>query len=114
MNSDITLAAIDLGASSGRVMLAYFDDAYLKLEEVHRFTNGPLADGKHLHWDALNLFYEIKIGLRKAGRNNPLSSLGVDTWGVDFALLDQDDQLIINPFHYRDPHTNEIMEQVFK
>jgi rhamnulokinase len=83
------------------------------LEEIHRFPNGPMKIGDHLHWDVLALFEEIKTGLRKAGAKAALSSLGVDTWGVDFALLDQEEVLISQPFHYRDPHTNGVMEQVF-
>lgn len=114
MSNTINLAAVDLGASSGRVMLAYFDDESLVMEEVHRFSNGPVRVGNHLHWDALRLFDEIKTGLRKAGQEAPLGSLGLDTWGVDFALLDGDDQLVGNPYHYRDPHTNGMMEKAFE
>jgi len=108
------LAAIDLGASSGRVMLARFNDRGMTLEEAHRFSNGPVRVFDHLYWDVLRLFDEIKTGLGKAGRTAPLSSLGLDTWGVDFALLDQDDCLIGHPTHYRDPRTNGMMEQAFR
>jgi rhamnulokinase len=113
MNNSLNLAAVDLGASSGRVMLARFDGNRLSLEEAHRFPNGPVRVQDHLHWDVLYLFNEIKTGLCKAGELAPLSSLGLDTWGVDFALLDRDDQLVGNPFHYRDPHTNGVLEKAF-
>lgn len=112
MPPTLHLAAVDLGASSGRVMLARFDDDRLTLEEVHRFWNGATQAHDHLYWDALRLFDEIKTGLGKAGQAAPLASLGLDTWGVDFALLDHDDELVGNPFHYRDPRTNGLVEQV--
>jgi rhamnulokinase len=114
MSKTQNLAAVDLGASSGRVMLARFDDDCLTLEETHRFSNGPFRIHDHLHWDVLRLFDEIKTGLYKAGQIAPLNGVGLDTWGVDFALLDRDDQLIGNPFHYRDPHTNGILEKAFE
>ena len=113
MKQTHNIAAVDLGASSGRVMLARFDGERLRLEEAHRFPNGPVRVADHMHWDVLRLFDEIKTGLCKAGQIAPLSSLGLDTWGVDFALLDRDDQLIGNPFHYRDPHTNGVFEKAF-
>jgi rhamnulokinase len=114
MATNLDLAAIDLGASSGRVMLAHFIGDRLTLEEAHRFTNGPVRVFDHLYWDVLHLFDEIKTGLGKAGQIASLSSLGLDTWGVDFALLDRDDRLVGNPSHYRDPRTNGVMEQVFE
>jgi rhamnulokinase len=111
---NLKLATIDLGASSGRVMLAHFSDKQLLLEEAHRFPNGPVRVTDHLYWDVLRLFGEIKTGLAKASQMTSLSSLGVDTWGVDYALLDRDDQLIGNPFHYRDSRTNGMMERAFE
>ena len=113
MDAELSLAAVDLGASSGRVMLAQFEAGRLSLQEAHRFPNGPVRVRDHLHWDVLRLFTEIKTGLGKAGQMAPLSSLGLDTWGVDFALLDRDHQLVGNPFHYRDPHTDGVLERVF-
>ena len=86
----------------------------MSLEEAHRFPNGPVRVHDHLYWDVLRLFDEIKTGLGKAGKLAPLSSLGLDTWGVDFGLLDRDGRLVSNPFHYRDPHTNGVMEQIFE
>jgi rhamnulokinase len=120
MAASLTFAAIDLGAESGRVMLARFDGATLQLEEAHRFPNGPVrvpgGGGETLHWDVLRLWAEIKHGLsvcaQRAG--GPLASIGVDGWGVDFGLLDRDGRLLGNPVHYRDPRTNGIMELAFK
>lgn len=114
MATNINLAAIDLGASSGRVMLAHIDNDHLTLEEAHRFINAPVRVFDHLYWDVLRLYDAIKTGLGKAGQTGTLSSLGLDTWGVDFALLDRDDQLIGNPAHYRDPRTNGVMERAFE
>jgi rhamnulokinase len=114
MNATQNFTAIDLGASSGRVMLVRFDGECLTLDEAHRFPNGPVQVQDHLHWDVQRLFGEIKTGLRKAGQIAPLSSLGLNTWGVDFSLLDDDDQLVGNPYHYRDPHTNNVMEVAFE
>ena len=103
--------AIDLGAESGRAMLGRIDES-LTLEEVHRFPNGPVRVGEHLHWDILRLWTEIQNGLRIAAGNNEssLAGIGVDTWGVDFGLLDASDRLIGNPYHYRDARTNGMVE----
>src|SRR5207344_1419274 len=98
------VAAIDIGASSGRVILGRLGSHGLALEEVHRFPNDPvqLADG--LHWDVLRLHHEILAGLRLAARAAPgLASVGIDTWGVDVGWLDGTGSLIGNPFHHRDP-----------
>lgn len=114
MKDDVNLIAIDLGASSGRVILAHFSKQGLKLNEIHRFPNGPITQANHLHWDVLKIFDEIKVGLRKAAASYIINGLGIDTWGVDFALLDQNDRLVIHPFHYRDPQTNGMLQEVFK
>ncbi len=115
MTKSIALAAIDLGAESGRVMLAKFDGAKIQLEEAFRFPNVPVQAGDTLHWDILRLFGDIKTGLAAAARlaNGSLAGVGVDTWGVDFALLDAQDKLIGNPVHYRDARTNGMAEQVY-
>lgn len=99
--------AIDLGAESGRAMLGRLDQR-LTLDEVHRFPNGPVRVADHIHWDILRLWSEIQNGLRIAAGNSggPLAGIGVDTWGVDFGLLDSSDRLIGNPYHYRDARTN--------
>jgi rhamnulokinase len=105
------LLAFDLGAESGRAMVGHFDGERLGLEEIHRFANSPVRVGEHLYSDVLQLWSEIQVGLQKANTQigTGLASVGVDTWGVDFALLDRQDCLLGNPFHYRDPHTRHAL-----
>jgi len=116
MSQTLNFVALDLGAESGRAMLAAFDGRTLRLEEVHRFPNGGVRVLDSLHWNPLRLFADIKHGLeacaQKAGR--AVSGLGLDTWGVDFALLGRDDELLGNPFHYRDRRTLGMMEKAFE
>jgi rhamnulokinase len=107
-----TVLAVDLGAESGRVMAVHYDGAGLRLEELHRFPNGPIDVRETLYWDFLRLWSEIKIGIEKGKQYHP-AGIGVDTWGVDFALLDRDGRLLSNPVHYRDKRTEGIMETVF-
>jgi sugar (pentulose or hexulose) kinase len=97
-----TIAAIDLGASSGRVITARFGDGRLDLTEIHRFPNQPVTVAGTLQWDIHRLHEEILTGLRKAG---PVDSVGVDTWAVDYGLLDASGALLGNPVHYRDART---------
>src|SRR5512134_2963894 len=104
--------AVDLGAESGRVMRVRFDGTCLEAEEVHRFPNIPVQVRDTLHWDALRLWHEIKTGIDAASAG--AASIGIDTWGVDFALLDRDGKLVANPVHYRDSRTDGIMEWVFE
>ncbi|MET8988955.1 rhamnulokinase family protein [Nonomuraea wenchangensis] len=101
-------AAVDLGASSGRVMLADLSGG-LTLTEAHRFPNGPVRVAGRLHWDVLGLYREILAGLRAAG---PVSSIGVDSWAVDYGLLDESGALLGNPVHYRDDRTQGVAERV--
>jgi rhamnulokinase len=103
--------AIDLGAESGRAILGQMNDR-LTLDEIHRFSNGPVRIGDHIHWDVLRLWTEIQNGLRIAARHDSgsLAGIGLDTWGVDFGLLDASDHLIGNPYHYRDARTNGMVE----
>ena len=103
--------AIDLGAESGRAMLGSFDGKRLSLEEAHRFPNPGIRVLGSLHWDVLRLFDEMKNGLRQAAGRKPVS-IGVDTWGVDFALLDRTGALVGNPYHYRDSRTNGMLNRV--
>jgi len=103
--------AIDLGATSGRVMDVAFDGARLTLDEVHRFPNIPVRTPKSLHWDVLRLWHEITIGIDAVA---DAASIGLDCWGVDYALLDSAGELLANPYHYRDPRTNGAMEWVFE
>jgi rhamnulokinase len=110
----LNLAAVDLGASSGRVMRAVFDGRRLSLAEAHRFPNGPVRVLGSQHWDVLRLFTEIKHGLALAARPAGLDGIGLDTWGLDFALLDRDDRLVGSPFHYRDSRTDGVPERAFQ
>jgi len=107
--------AFDLGASSGRAVIGRFDGERLLLEEIHRFSNGPVRVIDSLHWNVLSLFSEMKTGLGKAAGQckGRLAALGVDTWGVDFGLLDKTGALLGNPFHYRDNRTDGMLEQAF-
>lgn len=107
------LAAVDLGASSGRVLLVRFDGGQLSLEEVHRFPNRPIMLRGHLFWNILSLWDETLAGLRKARKlAGTLDSIGVDTWGVDYGLLDVSGLLLGLPFQYRDSRTDGVMERV--
>lgn len=115
MTSTTNFIAVDLGASGGRVLLGRWDGARFSLEELHRFGNGPVAVLGRLHWDHLRLWDEIQTGLRRyaARFDAPPSGVGVDTWGVDYALLDSAGQLLGNPYHYRDHATDGILERAF-
>jgi rhamnulokinase len=111
---DKKLLAFDLGAESGRGVLGRFDGQRLALEVIHRFPNGPVATLDTLHWDVLRLYSEMLQALRRcAADHGGIDSLGVDTWGVDFALLGRGGTLLGNPRHYRDPHTEGILEAAF-
>src|SRR5947209_3218289 len=109
-----TLATVDLGASSGRVMLVRFDGQRLSLEEVHRFANRSVMLRGHRFWNILGLWDEMLAGLRKARQTaGSLDSIGVDTWGVDYGLVDANGFLLGQPFQYRDSRTDGVMEEVF-
>jgi rhamnulokinase len=111
---DTAFLAVDLGAESGRAVLGRFDGEQITLEVVHRFPNVPVRLPDGLHWDVLRIVREVKDGIAKATRNGGrIESLGVDAWGVDFALLDRDGCLISNPYHYRDPRTEGMDERAF-
>ncbi len=108
------LLAFDLGAESGRGILGHFDGQKLRLEVVHRFPTGGVRTLDTLHWDVLRFYSEMLAALRKcAAEHGGIDSIGVDTWGVDFALLGRGDTLLGNPRHYRDPHTETIMDAAF-
>jgi rhamnulokinase len=114
MPSARKLLAFDLGAESGRGVVGLFDGQRLELEVVHRFPNNPVRVLDALHWDVLYLFHEMQQALRLcAGKYGAIDGLGVDTWGVDFALLGRGGTLLGNPRHYRDPHTEGVMEATF-
>lgn len=107
------VAAIDLGASSGRVTVGRVGPRTLELNEVHRFPNEPVALPDGLHWDVLRLYRDVLDGLRRAARIAPsLASIGVDAWGVDYGLIDADRRLLGNPYHYRDPRGARGVERV--
>jgi rhamnulokinase len=108
-----TYLAIDLGAESGRAITGQLNSGSLHVEEVHRFPNEPVEYGDGLHWDAPRLWLEIQRALHMV-RDTPLNGIAVDTWGVDYALLGEDGQLLQNPFHYRDGRTAGMMEAVFE
>lgn len=115
MATPSTFLAFDLGAESGRAVLGRIQDGRFELEEVHRFPNGPVRVGDSLHWDILRLWQEMQRGLALAAKQagGSLVSLGVDTWGVDFGLLAANDELLGNPYHYRDRRTDGMMELAF-
>ncbi len=122
MSHQHNFLAFDLGAESGRTMLGQFDGERLRLSEVHRFPNGPVrlpdggGAGYRLHWDVLRLWSEIKRGLTLAVQKHgaDLAGVGLDTWGVDFGLLDRDGALVSNPYHYRDSRTDGMIEEAFR
>lgn len=99
---------MDLGAESGRVMAVSFDGRFLHLQELHRFPNTTVTINGTLHWDFLRLWGNIQAEIEKRKALNP-ASIGVDTWGVDFGLLDSQGNLIGNPVHYRDGRTANMM-----
>ena len=103
--------AIDLGAESGRTIVGALDGNHLSLTETHRFPNRPVRLNDGLHWDMLRLWSDIKNGIRKS---KPFDSIGLDTWAVDFALLDKNGSLLGNPFHYRDARTDGMLDEAFK
>ena len=109
------LLGFDFGASSGRAMLGTYDGQTLQLEELHRFSNDPVMLNGRFVWDIQRLFFEMKAALLKAVKAGiKLDGIGIDTWGVDFGLLDQNGRLLGVPVHYRDARTDGMMEEAFK
>jgi len=108
--------AVDLGAESGRVMIGSVSAERIVLEEVHRFANGPIEEDGALKWDFEELMRQIKAGIAKAAKaaGTQVWGIGVDSWGVDFGLLDADGRLIENPYHYRDRQTEGMCEKAFE
>jgi rhamnulokinase len=115
MAHPLNFLAFDLGAESGRGILGQFDGERIQLSEVHRFSNGPVYLPDGMHWDVLRLWTEIKesMGLIAREHGGDLAGIGLDTWGVDFALLDRDGALVSNPYHYRDGRTDGMLEEAF-
>jgi len=108
--------AVDIGAESGRVVAGCLQDKRFMLEELHRFSNGPISVENHIYWDVARLWSEIKKGLAAAVQKfgDKIVSIGVDTWGVDFGLLDKHDELVSNPYHYRDDRTEGMVEKALR
>ena len=105
--------AVDLGASSGRVIVAEVSSSSLELTELHRFANGPINLPDGLHWDIVRLYQEIVAGLGQAARlPGGLRGIGIDSWGVDYGLLDEQGALLGNPYHYRDVRTLAAVAEV--
>lgn len=110
-----TSVAVDIGASSGRLIAGNIEAGKLMLEEVHRFDNELIKKDDHFCWDVDKLFFEIKTGLKRCHEKGiKPSSIGIDTWAVDFVLLDENDNLLTDAVAYRDPRTDGIMEEVFE
>lgn len=105
--------AFDLGASSGRGIIASLDNGKITLNEIHRFPNNGVNVRKTLYWDIIYLFDQIKQGIVKARLAGGFDAIGIDTWGVDFGLVDENGELIGNPVHYRDSRTDNILGEVF-
>jgi rhamnulokinase len=110
MGGTVRMLACDLGAESGRAMVGSFDGEQLTVEEVHRFPNRPVMAGETLYWDVLRIHADVQDSIRAAG---PITSMGLDTWGVDFALLDAAGRLLGNPVHYRDRRTEGVLDRAF-
>ena len=105
--------AFDFGAESGRAVLAHLQSGILTTEQVHRFPNEPVEYGGSLHWDVARLWFEMRKALAQLG-DMELEGIGVDAWGVDYALLGERGELLQNPYHYRDRRTDGVMEEVFR
>ncbi|MCD9021409.1 rhamnulokinase [Cohnella silvisoli] len=118
MTTGTTVLAFDMGASSGRALVGQLldnsaGDQTLQVTEIHRFPNHAIQVGDHLHWDILRLLHEMKKGIRLAFQKGYApSTFGIDTWGVDFGLLDANGELLGNPYHYRDSHTEGLIDEV--
>ncbi len=117
MDRPLRVVAVDLGATSGRVMVGTVSTAgpgLLELAEVHRFPNGPVRAGGTLHWDILGIHREVLAGLRAAAAGGPVDAVGIDSWAVDYGLLDSSGALVGNPVSHRDPRTDGVRERVVK
>lgn len=108
----LRVAAVDLGATSGRVMAASIGPEHLVLEEVHRFANGGVPVRGAIHWDVLGIHREVLAGVAEVARTGPLDGIGIDSWAVDYGLLDRDGALLGNPYSHRDPRTRDVPAEV--
>ncbi|MCF3963356.1 rhamnulokinase [Streptomyces fuscigenes] len=107
-----SFAAVDLGATSGRVMVGQADAGSLRLTEVHRFANRPVGLPDGLRWDVLGLYGDVLDGLARAGREADVVSVGIDSWAVDYGLLDATGRLLGSPHHYRDSRTEGVAQRL--
>src|ERR1700731_1714249 len=107
------MAAVDLGAQSGRVAVGRFDGSRLAVSELHRFVNEPVKLAGTLRWDVNRLYRDALDGLRAAARDTRIDSVAVDSWAVDFGLLDARGRLVENPVHYRDARRAAAVTDVF-
>lgn len=114
MKIEKRVLAFDYGASSGRAIIGIYDGEKIQLEEIHRFTNEPVVVNGTMYWDVLRLYHELKQGLQIASRKGKIDSMGIDTWGVDFGLIDRQGCLMENPVHYRDGRTEGMLEKSFQ
>lgn len=115
MSKATSFLAIDLGTSSGRVMVGRWENGRFGLRELHRFPNGPVSVMGRQHWDVLRIWQEIKEGIARYAREyggDPPAGIGIDSWAVDYALLDGAGEMLGNPYHYRDRRTDGIPDQV--
>ena len=112
--ASVSFVAVDLGASSGRVMDCRWDGSRFELHELHRFANGGVRLGDDLHWDVLRIWSEILTGLLRfrGAEGGAPAGIGIDAWGVDYCLLDGRDRLLGNPWHYRDARTRGLPDAV--
>lgn len=108
------ILAFDFGGGSGRAILGTLKDGRIQMEEVYRFSNDPVIVNGTMYWDTLRHFFEIKQGIIKAKQKGGFESIGIDTWGVDFGLLDEHGALLESAVHYRDDRTLGMQEEVFK
>ena len=115
MQGKLNLLCFDFGASSGRAILGTFDGARISLSEIHRFSNDPVEIGGRFVWDIVRFQYEMKLALTKTAKLGiQIDSIGIDTWGVDFGLIDKNGHLVSMPVHYRDRRTDGIFDEAFK
>jgi len=112
VGSTIRVAAVDLGATSGRIMAGTVGRSGLHLTEVRRFPNGGVPARGSLYWDVLGIHREMLAGIHEVARTGPLHGIGIDSWAVDYGLLDRDGTLLGNPYSHRDSRTDGIAEQV--
>jgi len=115
MNQKKYFFAVDLGATSGRTIIGTINDGKFDLEEVTRFPNNLIEQGGHFYWDIYALYFEIIRGLKEvAQRGIEITSIGIDTWGVDFVMIGEDNAILRNPRAYRDPITFDAMDDYLK